>query len=101
MKKMENDFEQKLQDLQGEKDALDSEKQQITTQKQDLEAEVSKLTGEVMLSRDGSAPAAPSTAQLCWLCSFPMVLDQMVHVSDSHLLFLVLFWEQIICKTKI
>lgn len=47
MKKMENDFEQKLQDLQGEKDALDSEKQQITTQKQDLEAEVSKLTGEV------------------------------------------------------
>ncbi|XP_028633720.1 protein diaphanous homolog 1 isoform X1 [Grammomys surdaster] len=47
MKKMENDFEQKLQDLQGEKDALNSEKQQITTQKQDLEAEVSKLTGEV------------------------------------------------------
>ncbi|NP_001292910.1 protein diaphanous homolog 1 isoform 3 [Mus musculus] len=47
MKKMENDFEQKLQDLQGEKDALDSEKQQITAQKQDLEAEVSKLTGEV------------------------------------------------------
>lgn len=101
---MENDFEQKLQDLQGEKDALDSEKQQITTQKQDLEAEVSKLTGEVMLSRDGSAPAAPSTAQLCWLCSFPMPgksIYQMVHVSDSHLLFLVLFWEQIICKTKI
>ncbi|KAH0501847.1 Protein diaphanous-like protein 1 [Microtus ochrogaster] len=47
MKKMENDFEQKLQDLQGEKDALDSEKQQIATEKQDLEAEVSKLTGEV------------------------------------------------------
>ncbi|GAB1301655.1 Protein diaphanous homolog 1 [Apodemus speciosus] len=47
MKKMENDFEQKLQDLQGEKDVLDSEKQQITTQKQDLEAEVSKLTEEV------------------------------------------------------
>ncbi|XP_021506906.1 protein diaphanous homolog 1 isoform X1 [Meriones unguiculatus] len=47
MKKMENDFEQKLQHLQGEKEALDSEKQQVTTQKQDLEAEVSKLTGEV------------------------------------------------------
>ncbi|XP_041515782.1 protein diaphanous homolog 1 isoform X1 [Microtus oregoni] len=47
MKKMENDFEQKLQDLQGEKNALDSEKQQIATEKQDLEAEVSKLTGEV------------------------------------------------------
>ncbi|KAL6048588.1 hypothetical protein STEG23_002273, partial [Scotinomys teguina] len=47
MKKMENDFEQKLQDLQEKKDALDSEKQQITTEKQDLEAEVSKLTGEV------------------------------------------------------
>ncbi|XP_027253856.1 protein diaphanous homolog 1 isoform X3 [Cricetulus griseus] len=47
MKKMENDFEQKLLDLQGEKDALDSEKQQIATQKQDLEVEVSKLTGEV------------------------------------------------------
>uniref|UniRef100_A0A8C0L6B7 Protein diaphanous homolog 1 n=1 Tax=Canis lupus dingo TaxID=286419 RepID=A0A8C0L6B7_CANLU len=48
MKKMESDFEQKLQDLQGEKDALDSEKQQIATEKQDLEAEVSQLTGEVM-----------------------------------------------------
>ncbi|XP_039092144.1 protein diaphanous homolog 1 isoform X1 [Hyaena hyaena] len=47
MKKMETDFEQKLQDLQGEKDALDSEKQQIATEKQDLEAEVSQLTGEV------------------------------------------------------
>ncbi|XP_040310450.1 protein diaphanous homolog 1 isoform X4 [Herpailurus yagouaroundi] len=47
MKKMESDFEQKLQDLQGEKDALDSEKQQIATKKQDLEAEVSQLTGEV------------------------------------------------------
>uniref|UniRef100_A0A673UXI3 Protein diaphanous homolog 1 n=1 Tax=Suricata suricatta TaxID=37032 RepID=A0A673UXI3_SURSU len=47
MKKMENDFEQKLQDLQGEKNALDSEKQQIATEKQDLEAEVSQLTGEV------------------------------------------------------
>ncbi|XP_069339905.1 protein diaphanous homolog 1 isoform X2 [Eulemur rufifrons] len=47
MKKMENDFEQKLQDIQGEKDALDSEKQQIATEKQNLEAEVSQLTGEV------------------------------------------------------
>ncbi|XP_044772663.1 protein diaphanous homolog 1 [Neomonachus schauinslandi] len=32
MKKMESDFEQKLQDLQGEKDALNSEKQQIATE---------------------------------------------------------------------
>ncbi|XP_037658166.1 protein diaphanous homolog 1 isoform X3 [Choloepus didactylus] len=47
MKKMESDFEQKLQDLRGEKETLDTEKQQITTEKQDLEAEVSKLTGEV------------------------------------------------------
>ncbi|XP_021520638.2 protein diaphanous homolog 1 isoform X2 [Aotus nancymaae] len=47
MKKMESDFEQKLQNLQGEKDALDSEKQQIATEKQDLETEVSQLTGEV------------------------------------------------------
>ncbi|XP_016061029.1 PREDICTED: protein diaphanous homolog 1 [Miniopterus natalensis] len=47
MKKMESDFEQKLQDLQGEKDALGSEKQQVATEKQDLEAEVSQLTGEV------------------------------------------------------
>ncbi|XP_045432535.1 protein diaphanous homolog 1 isoform X4 [Pipistrellus kuhlii] len=46
MKKMESDFEQKLQDLQGEKDALGSEKQQIATEKQDLEAEVSQLTGK-------------------------------------------------------
>nr|XP_058918845.1 protein diaphanous homolog 1 [Kogia breviceps] len=47
MKKMESDFEQKLQDLQGEKDALDSEKEKIATEKQNLEAEVSQLTGEV------------------------------------------------------
>ncbi|KAM5299883.1 protein diaphanous homolog 1 isoform 2-T2 [Ctenodactylus gundi] len=47
MKKMESDFEQKLQDLQGEKNTLDSEKNQIATEKQDLEAEVSQLTGEV------------------------------------------------------
>ncbi|KAL2779074.1 protein diaphanous-like protein 1 isoform 1 [Daubentonia madagascariensis] len=47
MKKMESDFEQKLQNLQGEKDALDSEKQQIATEKQNLEVEVSQLTGEV------------------------------------------------------
>uniref|UniRef100_K9INY3 Protein diaphanous homolog 1 n=1 Tax=Desmodus rotundus TaxID=9430 RepID=K9INY3_DESRO len=47
MKKMESDFEQKLQDLQGEKDVLDSEKQHIATEKQSLEAEVSQLTGEV------------------------------------------------------
>ncbi|XP_023390619.1 protein diaphanous homolog 1 isoform X3 [Pteropus vampyrus] len=47
MKKMESDFEQKLQDLQGEKDTLDSEKRQIATEKQGLEAEVSQLTGEV------------------------------------------------------
>uniref|UniRef100_H0WGT0 Protein diaphanous homolog 1 n=1 Tax=Otolemur garnettii TaxID=30611 RepID=H0WGT0_OTOGA len=47
IKKMESDFEQKLQDLQGEKDTLDSEKQQIATEKQNLEAEVSQLTGEV------------------------------------------------------
>ncbi|TKC50775.1 hypothetical protein EI555_018733 [Monodon monoceros] len=47
MKKMESDFEQKLQDLQGEKDALGSEKEKIATEKQNLEAEVSQLTGEV------------------------------------------------------
>ncbi|XP_076993363.1 protein diaphanous homolog 1-like isoform X2 [Tamandua tetradactyla] len=47
MKKMESDFEQKLQDLLGEKETLDTEKQQIATEKQDLEAEVSQLTGEV------------------------------------------------------
>ncbi|XP_061045724.1 protein diaphanous homolog 1 isoform X1 [Eubalaena glacialis] len=47
MKKMESDFEQKLRDLQGEKDALDSEKEKIATEKQNLEAEVSQLTGEV------------------------------------------------------
>nr|XP_023405812.1 protein diaphanous homolog 1 isoform X2 [Loxodonta africana] len=47
MKKMESDFEQKLQTLRGEKEALDSEKQHIATEKQDLEAEVSQLAGEV------------------------------------------------------
>ncbi|XP_074068851.1 protein diaphanous homolog 1 [Macrotis lagotis] len=47
MKKMESDFEQKLQDLQGEKQTLDTEKQQLTTEKKDLEVEVSQLTGKV------------------------------------------------------
>ncbi|XP_044520459.1 protein diaphanous homolog 1 [Gracilinanus agilis] len=47
MKKMESDFEQKLQDLQGEKQTLDAEKQQLVTEKKDLEAEVSQLTGKV------------------------------------------------------
>uniref|UniRef100_A0A452SWQ2 Protein diaphanous homolog 1 n=1 Tax=Ursus americanus TaxID=9643 RepID=A0A452SWQ2_URSAM len=79
MKKMESDFEQKLQDLQGEKDALDSEKQQIATEKQGLEAEVSQLTGEVAklskeledakkemasLSAAVTAVATPSSATL-------------------------------------
>ncbi|XP_068963476.1 protein diaphanous homolog 1 [Petaurus breviceps papuanus] len=48
MKKMESDFEQKLQDLQGEKQTLDAEKQQLATEKKDLEAEVSQLTGKVV-----------------------------------------------------
>ncbi|XP_058142055.1 protein diaphanous homolog 1 isoform X2 [Dasypus novemcinctus] len=47
MKKMESDFEQKLQDLRGEKETLGTEKQKIATEKQDLEAEVSQLTEEV------------------------------------------------------
>ncbi|XP_036605327.1 protein diaphanous homolog 1 isoform X2 [Trichosurus vulpecula] len=47
MKKMESDFEQKLQDLQGEKQTLDAEKQQLATEKKDLEAEVSQLAGKV------------------------------------------------------
>ncbi|XP_006891194.1 PREDICTED: protein diaphanous homolog 1 isoform X1 [Elephantulus edwardii] len=47
MKKMESDFEQKLQDLQGEKEALDTEKQHIATEKQSLEAEVAQLTGKI------------------------------------------------------
>ncbi|XP_074147767.1 protein diaphanous homolog 1 isoform X4 [Sminthopsis crassicaudata] len=47
MKKMEGDFEQKLQELQGEKQTLDAEKQQLATEKKDLEAEVSQLTGKV------------------------------------------------------
>ncbi|KAK2496320.1 hypothetical protein MC885_004935 [Smutsia gigantea] len=46
MKKMESDFEQKLKDLQGEKDTLYSEKQQLAAEKQDLETEVSQLTGQ-------------------------------------------------------
>ena len=68
MKKMESDFEQKLQDIQGEKDALDSEKQKIATEKQDLEAEVSQLTGEVM-SKQGrqSNLGLPSVAS-GWAC---------------------------------
>ncbi|XP_038626784.1 protein diaphanous homolog 1 [Tachyglossus aculeatus] len=47
MKKMESDFEQKLQDLQGEKETSDAEKLQVTSEKQGLEAEVSQLSGEV------------------------------------------------------
>ncbi|XP_074866008.1 protein diaphanous homolog 1 isoform X2 [Carettochelys insculpta] len=47
MKKMESDFEQKLLDLDGEKQSLDVEKQQITLEKQSLESEVSKLNEEI------------------------------------------------------
>ena len=70
MKKMESDFEQKLQDLQGEKDVLDSEKQHIATEKQSLEAEVSQLTGEVTEDWDTPVyqPAKPNppSSQLGW-----------------------------------
>jgi hypothetical protein len=78
MKKMESDFEQKLQDLQGEKDALDSEKQQVVTEKQNLEAEVSQLTGEVMSEgRKQSAcncPPQPLSAQVLELESVILLL---------------------------
>lgn len=48
MKKMESDFEQKLLDLDGEKQHLDMEKQQITIEKQSLESKVSEMNEEVM-----------------------------------------------------
>ncbi|XP_057346509.1 protein diaphanous homolog 1-like [Manis pentadactyla] len=43
---MESDFEQKLKDLQGEKDTLYSEKQQLAAEKQALATEVSQLIGQ-------------------------------------------------------
>lgn len=113
MKKMENDFEQKLQDLQEEKDALDSEKQQIATEKQDLEAEVSKLTGEVMSEQGGSVPAAAlhSWAVLVMgphghrLLRFPYAREeQLDHQVDGACL-TVIYWlyscfGSIVYKTK-
>ncbi|KAG6924041.1 diaphanous related formin 1 [Chelydra serpentina] len=47
MKKMESDFEQKLLDLDAEKQFLDKEKQQITLEKQSLESEVSKKNNQI------------------------------------------------------
>ncbi|CAM4599482.1 unnamed protein product [Lepidochelys olivacea] len=47
MKKMESDFEQKLLDLDAEKQFLDKEKQQITLENQSLESEVSKKNNEI------------------------------------------------------
>ncbi|KAM9064838.1 protein diaphanous homolog 1 [Sarcophilus harrisii] len=93
MKKMEGDFEQKLQELQGEKQTLDAEKQQLATEKKDLEAEVSQLTGKVAsLSKEledakkdmaslsaavvSSVPLAPSSDTIP---SAPPLL------SDSHI----------------
>uniref|UniRef100_A0A8D0HFY2 Diaphanous related formin 1 n=1 Tax=Sphenodon punctatus TaxID=8508 RepID=A0A8D0HFY2_SPHPU len=53
MKKMESDFEQKLQNLQGEKQTLETEKQTITTEKQSLEGRVSQLSEEItVLSKE-------------------------------------------------
>ncbi|XP_043377265.1 protein diaphanous homolog 1 isoform X2 [Chelonia mydas] len=46
-KKMESDFEQKLLDLDAEKQFLDKEKQQITLEKQSLESEVSKKNNQI------------------------------------------------------
>ena len=68
MKKMESDFEQKLQDIQGEKDSLDSEKQKIATEKQDLEAEVSQLTGEVMSQQGRQSDLWLPLAASGWAC---------------------------------
>lgn len=48
MKKMESDFEEKLQNLQRENSVLDSEKQQIATKMQELETEDSRLIEEVI-----------------------------------------------------
>uniref|UniRef100_A0A8C0JDX9 Diaphanous related formin 1 n=1 Tax=Chelonoidis abingdonii TaxID=106734 RepID=A0A8C0JDX9_CHEAB len=47
MKKMESDFEQKLLDLDAEKQFLDKEKQQITVEKQSLEDEVSEKNNQL------------------------------------------------------
>ncbi|XP_043347093.1 protein diaphanous homolog 1 isoform X2 [Dermochelys coriacea] len=47
MKKVESDFEQKLLDLDAEKQFLDKEKQQITLEKQSLESEVSKKNNQI------------------------------------------------------
>ncbi|XP_075066041.1 protein diaphanous homolog 1 isoform X2 [Mixophyes fleayi] len=53
MKAKESDFEQKLTELQGEKQVLDSDKEQITAEKQKLEDEVSQLSEKIdKLSKD-------------------------------------------------
>ncbi|KAJ7338058.1 hypothetical protein JRQ81_010585 [Phrynocephalus forsythii] len=47
MKKKENDFEQKIQDLLQEKEAAEAEKQQVAAKKQNLETANSKLVDEI------------------------------------------------------
>uniref|UniRef100_A0A8C3RZC5 Diaphanous related formin 1 n=1 Tax=Chelydra serpentina TaxID=8475 RepID=A0A8C3RZC5_CHESE len=63
MKKMESDFEQKLLDLDAEKQFLDKEKQQITLEKQSLESEVSKKNNQVVF-KQGSGTLENSVFQL-------------------------------------
>ncbi|KAJ6655472.1 hypothetical protein lerEdw1_005173 [Lerista edwardsae] len=53
MKKKENDFEQKIQDLLQDKGALETEKQKITLEKENLEMSTSLLNDEIaVLSKE-------------------------------------------------
>ncbi|KAM5170129.1 protein diaphanous homolog 1 [Mantella aurantiaca] len=47
MKAKESEYEQKLTDLQGEKQSLDSEKQEVLTEKQKIEAELAQLSEKI------------------------------------------------------
>lgn len=47
MRAKESEYEQKLTELQGEKQAIDSEKQEVLTEKQKLEAELAQLSEKI------------------------------------------------------
>lgn len=50
MKKKENDFEEKIQNLLQEKETVAAEKQRITSENQNLEINSSLLNDEVMIN---------------------------------------------------
>uniref|UniRef100_A0A8C3XKR1 Diaphanous related formin 1 n=1 Tax=Chelydra serpentina TaxID=8475 RepID=A0A8C3XKR1_CHESE len=74
MKKMESDFEQKLLDLDAEKQFLDKEKQQITLEKQSLESEGWELDTLIVLELEDTKSEMATISSKAASASFPAPL---------------------------